>query len=361
MSRTSIAELCESDLVGGTYLVSQKQLATTKTGKPYLKLRLQDRTGEIEARVWDSADILSGQFDVGDVVHTRGTVEAFQGQLQMRLDDIRRVPPDEINPADFLPASRYDIDEMWNRLLGIVKDIKNPHIKDLLHEILTDPEFAKLFKKAPAAKGIHHPWIGGLLEHVLSLCHLARRVCPHYPHIDQDQVVFGCIMHDMGKVWELSYDRNIGYTDEGRLVGHLVMGIIQTDRAISRRKDFPPELALRLKHILAAHHGQYEFGSPKLPQTLEAELVHRLDDLDSKITAITETLNNVDASEPRWSNYNRSMGRSFFRGEEEPDPWADKMVALPEESGKGDETAVKTAKPRKTASLDLFEKPGKRS
>ncbi len=360
--RVFLADLSDGDRVEGTFLVNQKQTALTRAGKPYLIVKVQDRTGELAARVWEDAEEMARRFELGDIVFVQGAVESYNGKLQLRLDSLRRVPSQEVDPSDFLPTTRYNIEEMWNRLLAIVKDLKDPHVKGLLLDVLTEKSFSELFRKAPAAKGIHHPWIGGLLEHVLSLAHLAKRVCPHYPHVDENQVVFGCIMHDMGKVWELSYDRAFGYTDEGKLVGHLVMGVIKVSEAIAKRKDFPPELALRLKHILVAHHGTYEFGSPKLPQTLEAELVHRLDDLDSKINAITEQIRRPSAGEPEWTEYNGSMGRSFFRGEGEPPTWPEKLVELPKEQGaKAAPAAGETGSRAEGApALDLFQRAGRK-
>lgn len=364
MNRIPISDLVEGDRVEGAYLVTTKQLAATKAGKPYLKVALRDKTGELAGRIWDRAELIGEQFVEGDVALARGLVESFNSQLQIKLDDLRRVSGADFDPADFLPASRYDIPDMWRRLQDVVTGIGNPHVRGLLQDIFAEPETAQLFQRAPAAKGIHHPWIGGLLEHVLSLCYLAKRVCPHYPHVDEDQVLYGCIMHDFAKIWELSYDGTFGYTDEGKLVGHLVSGVIVTDRHVRARPDFPKDLEMRLKHILLAHHGTYEFGSPKLPQTLEAELVHRLDDLDSKINAITETMNRRPEL-GAWSEYNPAMGRSFYRGEGETPAYPEELVELPKESDTAREAAPKatpratrakgdTGAPSPARSLDLF-------
>ncbi|MCB0219712.1 MAG: HD domain-containing protein [Chrysiogenetes bacterium] len=333
MKRRNIEELREQDLADGTYLIARKSLATTKHGKPYLKVKLQDRTGELEARVWDNADAISAQFNEGEVARVRGTVESFAGTLQAKLDDIRAVPAEDVDPSAFLPVTRHSVEEMWDRLQAVIEDMRDPWVKKVLRKIFDDEDLQARFKRAPAAMGIHHPWIGGLLEHVLSLVYLAKRVCPHYPHIDEDQVVFGAIMHDLGKIYELSYETSFNYTDEGRLVGHLVTGAILTDRAVRELEGFPRELELRLKHILLAHHGTYEFGSPKIPQTLEAELLHRLDDMDSKITTMTQYLEKGSSDGSNWTEYARSMGRSFFIGEKGPIQWADHVVELPAEGG----------------------------
>lgn len=357
MKRRNIEELREQDLADGVYLIAKKSLATTKHGKPYLKVRLQDRTGELEARVWDNADQISSQFNEGEVARVRGTVESFQGTLQAKLDDVYAVPPEEVDPSAFLPVTRHDIPDMWKRLNAVIDSMKDEWVAKLLRKIFEDEDLQKRFQRAPAAMGIHHPWIGGLLEHVLSLVYLAKRVCPHYPHIDEDQVVFGAIMHDLGKVYELTYDNHFTYTDEGRLVGHLVTGAILTDRAVREMPGFPRELELRLKHILLAHHGTYEFGSPKLPQTLEAELLHRLDDMDSKITTMTQFMEK-GASDGNWTEYARSMGRSFFLGERGPSRFADEIIELPAE-GAAKPAAPADAKPAPAAAAksEKAEKP----
>jgi 3'-5' exoribonuclease len=305
------ADICDNQAVDGLFLVASKNHGVTKNGNGYLTLKLLDRSGEIEARVWDRADDLARGFDKNDFVRVRGQATLYQGKMQIRVHDIGRVDESKVAPEDFLPKSAYDADAMLEELQTILRGINNPHLLALAEACFADQELMRLLKQAPGAKTIHHPYLSGLLEHTLSLLKLILKVVENYRGIDMDLLLIGGFLHDIGKVYEFSFDRAVDYTDAGQLLGHLVMEVELVNQKIATLPDFPAELALLVKHLLVSHHGAYEFGSPKLPQTLEAVILHSLDDLDGKIQAIQ----NLPGKEPgsKWTAFHRAYGRSFYR------------------------------------------------
>ena len=305
------ADICDNQAVDGLFLVASKNHGVTKNGNGYLTLKLLDRSGEIEARVWDRADDLARGFDKNDFVRVRGQATLYQGKMQIRVHDIGRVDESKVAPEDFLPKSAYDADAMLEELQTILRDINNPHLLALAEACFADQELMRLLKEAPGAKTIHHPYLSGLLEHTLSLLKLILKVVENYRGIDKDLLLIGGFLHDIGKVYEFSFDRAVDYTDAGQLLGHLVMEVELVNQKIAALPDFPAELSLLVKHLLVSHHGAYEFGSPKLPQTLEAVILHSLDDLDGKIQAIQ----NLPEKEPgsKWTAFHRAYGRSFYR------------------------------------------------
>jgi 3'-5' exoribonuclease len=305
------ADIREHQPVDSLFLVSAKNQGVTKGGNSYLVLKLLDRTGEIEARLWERADDLGRGFERNDFVRIRGQAVLYQGKVQIRAQDIIRVEGTNLAAEDFLPKSAFDPDAMLEELKGILGSIRDPHLRALAEGFFADRELMELLKRAPGAKTIHHPYLSGLLEHTLSLLKLILKVVEHYRGIDIDLLLMGGFLHDIGKVYEFSFDRAIDYTDAGQLLGHLVMEVEMVNDKIAAIADFPEELALRIKHMLVSHHGAYEFGSPKLPQTLEAVILHALDDLDGKIQAIQ----NLPEKEPgsRWTAFHRAYGRSFYR------------------------------------------------
>ena len=305
------ADIREHQPVDSVFLVSAKNQGVTKGGNSYLVLKLVDRTGEIEARLWERADDLGRGFERNDFVRIRGQAVMYQGKVQIRAQDIIRVEATNLAAEDFLPKSAFDPDAMLEELKGILGSIRDPHLRALAEGFFADRELMELLKRAPGAKTIHHPYLSGLLEHTLSLLKLILKVVEHYRGIDIDLLLMGGFLHDIGKVYEFSFDRAIDYTDAGQLLGHLVMEVEMVNNKIAAMADFPEELALRIKHMLVSHHGAYEFGSPKLPQTLEAVILHALDDLDGKIQAIQ----NLPEKEPgsRWTAFHRAYGRSFYR------------------------------------------------
>ncbi|MBI2367588.1 MAG: HD domain-containing protein [Deltaproteobacteria bacterium] len=306
------ADIHENQLVDSLFLVSSKNHGVTKGGNSYLVLKLLDRSGEIEGRVWDRADDLGRGFDRNDFVRVRGQATLYQGKVQIRVQDVMRVEEKNIAAEDFLPKSPFDPDVMLGELQTILRGMKNPHLLALAEACFADQELMDLIKRAPGAKTIHHPYLSGLLEHTLSLLKLILRVVENYQGIDVDLLLTGGFLHDIGKVYEFSFERAVEYTDAGQLLGHLVMEVEMVNKKIATIPDFPDELAMLVKHLLVSHHGAYEFGSPKLPQTVEAIMLHALDDLDGKIQAVQ----NLPEKEPgsKWTVFHRAYGRSFYRG-----------------------------------------------
>jgi 3'-5' exoribonuclease len=301
----------DNQAVDSLFLVSAKNHGVTKGGNSYLVLKLLDRSGEIEGRVWDRADDLGRGFDKNDFVRVRGQALLYQGKVQIRVQDVMRVDENQIAAEDFLPRSSFDPDAMLEALQTILREIKNPHLLALAESFFADNELMHLLKRAPGAKTIHHPFLSGLLEHTLSLLKLILKVVENYNGVDVDLLLMGGFLHDIGKVYEFSYERAVEYTDAGQLLGHLVMEVEMVDQKIASIPEFPPELAMLVKHMMVSHHGAYEFGSPKLPQTLEAVMLHSLDDLDGKIQAIQSLPDKEPGS--KWTAFHRAYGRSFYR------------------------------------------------
>jgi 3'-5' exoribonuclease len=309
------ADIRENQLVDAMFLVGSKNHGVTKGGSSYLTLKLLDRSGEIEARVWDRADDLTRGFDKNDFVRVRGQATLFQGKIQIRVQDVIRVDESKVAAEDFLPKSANDPEAMLAELQGILRSMKNPYLLALAEACFADEELVRLLKQAPGAKTIHHPYLSGLLEHTLSLLKLILKVVENYRGVDIDLLLIGGFLHDIGKVYEFTFDRALDYTDAGQLLGHLVMEVELVTKKIDTIPEFPVELALLVKHMLVSHHGAYEFGSPKLPQTLEAVILHSLDDLDGKIQAIQ----NMPEKEPgsKWTAFHRAYGRSFYKSKTE--------------------------------------------
>jgi 3'-5' exoribonuclease len=305
------SDIQDNQSVDSLFLVSAKNHGVTKGGNGYLVLKLLDRSGEIEGRVWERADDLGRGFDKNDFVRVRGQALLYQGKVQIRVQDVMKVDGNQVVTEDFLPKSSFDPDAMLEELQTILRGIKNPHLLALAEAFFADQELMHLLKRAPGAKTIHHPFLSGLLEHTLSLLKLILKVVENYKGVDVDLLLIGGFLHDIGKVYEFSYDRAVEYTDAGQLLGHLVMEVEMVNQKIASMPEFPPELAMLVKHMLVSHHGAYEFGSPKLPQTLEAVMLHSLDDLDGKIQAIQSLPDKEPGS--KWTAFHRAYGRSFYR------------------------------------------------
>jgi 3'-5' exoribonuclease len=305
------SDIHDNQAIDCLFLVSAKNQGMTKGGNSYLVLRLLDRSGEIEGRVWERAEELGRGFDKNDFVRVRGQATLYQGKVQIRVQDVIRVDEKTVAAEDFLPKSMFDPEAMIVELQAILRDINNPYLLALAEAFFADQELMELLKRAPGAKTIHHPFLSGLLEHTLSLLKLILKVAENYKGIDVDLLLIGGFLHDIGKVYEFSFERSVEYTDAGQLLGHLVMEVEMVNQKIATLPEFPNELAMLVKHLVVSHHGAYEFGSPKLPQTVEAVILHALDDLDGKIQAIQ----NLPEKEPgsRWSAFHRAYGRSFYR------------------------------------------------
>ena len=317
-----IKDIKEEDSIRGCYLVREKRVGTTRNGKPFISMTLADRTGEIEAKVWNRAQEFSAIFGHGNVLEVEGEAESFRGQVQISVSDLK-LSTEKADPNLFLESAPADSSEMMGSLRKILRGIDNIHLRTLTDLFLADRQFVSAFKKSPAAKRFHHSYLGGLLEHTLSVCQMARQVAEHYPKLDRDLLLTAAFLHDIGKMRELKFDLKIDYSDEGRLIGHVVLSTIMVDERLREIKDFPQELAIRLKHLILSHHGNYEFGSPKRPKFLEAFALHLIDDLDAKINGLGRFMER-DRKEGEWTDFNQMFERYFLKAktlpmEEKPD------------------------------------------
>jgi 3'-5' exoribonuclease len=312
MKQSFVSDLTSEQSITTFLLVCEKEIRSTKEGKPYLRLELGDKTGTIESRMWDQIEAVSREVEREDIVKVQGRVEIYRGKPQFSVQQMRKAKPEEIDLADFLPSTKEDVEKLYQQLLAEAESIKNPWLKKLNASILSDSRVAPRYKRAPAAKVMHHAYLGGLLEHVVGLCGLAHQIAEHYPELDLDLLLTACILHDVGKLDELCYDRAIGYTTEGQLLGHIVMEIETVANGIEKIEGFPPALKTVVQHLLISHHGQYEFGSPKLPMIREALVFHYMDDLDSKLAAARAALA-TESGDEMWSAYSGALQRKFLK------------------------------------------------
>ncbi|MEX2111593.1 MAG: OB-fold nucleic acid binding domain-containing protein [Pirellulales bacterium] len=319
MSRRFVSQMAHQESVDQIFLASDKQLRPNRNGNLYLQLELSDRSGSINARMWNASESDYRNFENGDYVRVEGTTQLFQGTIQLIATGIRRALIGDVNQDDFLILDSKEIDKLTGRLAEVLRKMHDPHLLSLAECFLVDDEFMRKFSQAPAGVKNHHAYRGGLLEHVIGLMELVNHVAPLYPALNGDLLLMGAFLHDVGKVDELSYDRDFSYTDEGQLIGHLVMavGILEKKLRETERlagEPVPDELVLRLKHMIVSHHGQYEYGSPKLPMTLEAVALHHLDNLDAKLHSFEQLMRDDPNVESSWTNYHASLGRKLFKG-----------------------------------------------
>ena len=313
MKQFFVSGLVPNEPVTSYFLVTHKEIRQKKSGEPYLSLSLADRTGEIEAKMWDNVDEVIATFERDDFVKVKGLTQVFQNRHQFTIHKLRRLEDHEVEAADYFPCSRRDAEEMFAELQGIIASIGNQHLKALLEAIFGDEAIAPLYKRAPAAKTIHHAYLGGLLEHVLSLCTLSRMIAGHYPGLDLDLLLTASMLHDIGKIEELSFDRSFSYTTPGQLLGHIVIGLRIVDEKTRNLPDFPPKLRLLLEHMILSHHGELEFGSPKVPAFPEALLFHHLDNLDSKMEAMRCAVERDRHIEGEFTGWIHALERSILR------------------------------------------------
>ena len=316
MKSPTVADLKAGKANGGLFLVQSKDVREGKTGKKYMSLTLMDSSGEIDARMWDNVETASVAFDRDDFIRVEGETQEYQGKQQLIVHRLKKASDEEVDLQDFLPASKRDLDEMFAELQAIVAGSGNPHFKALLEAIFADARIAESFRVAPAAKSIHHAWLGGLCEHVLSMCELARRVSQHYIAagypVDLDLLLCGVILHDIGKIDELSYGRSFSYSTPGQLLGHIVIGVQMVEEKSRALPDFPPKLRMLVEHMILSHHGQLEFGSPKLPVFIESLLLAQLDNLDSKMAAMLASIDRDRDAEAEWTAYNPALERQIL-------------------------------------------------
>jgi 3'-5' exoribonuclease len=313
MKSPYVSELQANQAITGSFLVQSKEVRQKKTGEPYLSLVLVDKTGDIEAKMWDNVAEVMDTFDRDDFIRLKGATQSYQNRLQITIHRLARLDDASVDFTDYFPASKRDRDEMFSELQSIVAGLQNPHLRALLQSFFADPQLAAAYRLAPAAKSVHHAFLGGLIEHVLSLCGLARSMAAHYPYVDLDLLLTGVILHDIGKLTELTYVRSFGYSDEGQLLGHIVIGLRMLGDKFSTLPDFPPGLRTLVEHMLISHHGELEFGSPKQPLFPEALLLHHLDNLDSKMECMRALIDKDSSTGALWTSYSPALARAAFR------------------------------------------------
>ncbi len=312
ISTIKLADLKANQTIEMQLLIRRKNLAQSRNGKEYLNLKLGDSSAEISAFLWDDAAPADAGLKEGDCVHIKGRSQIFNGKLQLTLNFIE-LWQGPIDPRNFLPQTDKHIPTMQRDLLQIVADIHDPWLKRLAQAFFVkDQKFVEDFALAPAAKAMHHAWLGGLLEHTLSVARLALQVTPLYPQINADLVLIGALLHDIGKVRELVYERNLDYSTAGRLLGHVMIGVQMIQEKAKTIKDFPESTLMLVEHLILSHHGEYEYGSPKRPKTLEAILLNFIDDIDAKIVAVSTHLEIGKVTDSDWSDFHRLFGRAFY-------------------------------------------------
>ncbi len=302
----------ENKIITSSFVVVSKQVKPKKTGEPYLALTLGDRSGQIEAKMWDNVEDSLNAFEQDDFIKIKGLLNKYKNRFQITIHKLRRLGDSEIDYSDFLPKTTKDIGELWQTLAGYVASFQNPHLKALLESFMADPDIAEAYRNAPAAKTLHHAYIGGLLDHVVSLCRSCDLMCRNYPHINRDLLLTGAFLHDIGKIHELTYHRAFSYTTKGQLLGHMIIELEMLQAKLARLPDFPDELKTLVEHLIISHHGQYDFGSPKLPMFPEALMLHYLDDLDSKMEAMRAHFERDSGAAGGWTGYNASLGRPLL-------------------------------------------------
>ena len=313
MKEHYVKDLRPNDKVMSFFLVHSKEVRYKKTsGEPYLALQLSDHSGRIEAKMWDNVEPVKDAFDRDDFVKVKAAVQLYRDQPQLIVQKIRKAADSEVDLGDFVPHTDRGIDEMWEQMRGTVESFSDPHLKALVLAFLDDPEIAEKFRVAPAAKTLHHAKVGGLLEHVCSLMNLARLVASNYDYLNVDLIQTGVVLHDIGKIYELTYDRSFGYSSEGQLLGHITICMQMIDRKAQGIEDFPPKLKRLVEHLVLSHHGRYEFGSPKLPMFPEALALSYIDDLDSKLESMRASIAADKSGDPVWTRYNPSLERSLL-------------------------------------------------
>ena len=316
-----LADLRVGDYVDTIVVVKSKRRIPYRN-RPgyYLAFLLKDKTGAVDARVWEDAERIDHEISERDVVRVRGIVELYQQLPQVRIASIEKVGEGEYDWADLVPRTERDVEAMWQRVKEAIESVRNPHLNSLLRSFFDDPEFVEAFKNAPASLYLHHNWVGGLIEHICSVLDLAEAICQHYPELDRDLLITGVLLHDVGKVREYSWQADIDRTDEGRLLGHLILGDEMVAEKIKQIPNFPAELAMRVRHMLISHHGVGEWGSPRPPMTLEAAALHFIEFADAQLRKFATVLRERREPESPWTAYERSLGRRLFVGYPESVP-----------------------------------------
>lgn len=316
MSKSFVTDLVAGRAVDDVFLLAERNMAHKKDGNPFLNVTLSDRSGQIKGVVWDQVERIAAAAAEGDFVHVRAQVGEYRGSLQLVVKEMARIPAEQVDSADFLATTARDVDKMIVRLKEMTGRMQNRHLKALFEAFWADTDFVAAYCRAPAAKHMHHAYIGGLLEHTLSMAVLAELIAGHYSGVDRDMLLAGVILHDVGKLRELEYANRIDYTDEGRLLSHIVIGLAMVDEKLRQVPDFPTLQIQLLKHMMISHHGAREFGSPEPPKTIEAVLLNYIDEMDSRVNSIRDYVAQ-DTSDGSWTPYHRLLERHFYKG---PDP-----------------------------------------
>jgi len=302
----------ENKIVTSSFVVVSKQVKPKKNGEPYLALTLGDRTGQIEAKMWDNVEDFLDAFEQEDFLKIKGLVNKYKNRFQLTIHKLRRMQEAEIDFSDYLPKTTKNIGELWAALREFVAGFRDPHLRALLELFMADADIAERYRNAPAAKTLHHAYIGGLLDHVVSLFRSCDLLCRNYPQVNRDLLMSGAFLHDIGKIHELTYNRSFSYTTRGQLLGHMIIELEMLQAKTAQIPGFPANLKTLLEHLIISHHGQYDFGSPKLPMFPEALMLHYLDDLDSKMEAMRATFEREAGLEGPWTSYNPSLGRPLL-------------------------------------------------
>jgi 3'-5' exoribonuclease len=354
----------ENKIITSSFVVASKQVKPKKNGEPYLALVLADRSGQIEAKMWDNVEEFIAVFEQDDFLKIKGLINKYKNRFQLTIHKLRRMGEAEIDYTDYLPKTTKDIGELWRTLADFIGTFQDPHLKALVESFMSDPEIAERYRNAPAAKTLHHAYIGGLLDHVVSLFRSCDLMCRNYPHLNRDLLLTGAFLHDIGKIQELTYKRSFSYTTRGQLLGHMIIELEMLQAKLAKFPDFPAELKTLLEHLIISHHGQYDFGSPKLPMFPEALMLHYLDDLDSKMEAMRAHFAREGESEGPWTSYNASLGRPLldsrkFLQQEKAAAETPEVEEAPPLSSTGEVPAGTASTPEPAAeaapNLDLFE------
>jgi 3'-5' exoribonuclease len=313
MKTIFIRDIKAGDFVDEVFVLAEKNLSRKKDGTAYLSLTAADKTGILKGVMWDNLGRFGEEACSGDFVRITGNVSEYRGTLQLVVKSASIIKPEEVDPTDFLPATERDVEGMFNRLVQLVETLRTPHLKSLLLSFFRDTDFVKRFKIAPAAKQMHHAYLGGLLEHTLSMALLVEKIAGHYGGIDRDMLLTGAVLHDIGKIREFEYDVKIDYSDEGRFLSHIVIGALMVREKIQALPDFPKEAQDLILHMVVSHHGSREFGSPEPPKTIEAVMLNYIDEIDAKVNGIREFVESEGSGE-NWTSYHRILARHFYTG-----------------------------------------------
>lgn len=319
MSRRFVSQLGHNEQVDQVFLASNKQLRPNRQGNLFLQIDLSDRSGSMPCRMWNASEGDYKSFENGDYVYIEGTAQLFQGSMQLIAQSIKAAAPGEVDESDFMTLQTAEVQALKDKLTAILKTVKSKPLAALIDAYVSDDVFMDKFSRAPAGIKNHHAYKGGLIDHVVSMLELVEVVAPKYPQVDLEKLIVGTFLHDSGKIDELEYERDLAYTDEGQMLGHIVQAVCVLDRKAREAEQrsqiaFPPMLLMELKHLILSHHGRMEFGSPKIPMTLEAVVLAALDDMDAKLASFTGLINECPNGDSRWTQYFPNIDRKLWKG-----------------------------------------------